>query len=138
MADVSLSVMRDFAARLIRPEMGRTAVAVNGVYALLLTVVAVIPRAPSIGVSVSDKTLHVVAYGVAAALMVWALRSRRPHQPVWLPAVAGATILGVWTEILQLAAPERSFQWGDLVADGIGAVLGATLAALVLRPRKTP
>jgi VanZ family protein len=125
--------MRAPAARSVRPDTGRTAIAVNVAYAVALTVVAVIPRTPSMGVSVSDKTLHVVAYGVAAALLVWALRVLRPERRPWLPAVVGGTALGLWTEMLQLVAPERSFQWGDLLADGVGAALGATLAMVALR-----
>ena len=39
-------------------------------------------------------------------------------------------------ELLQLQVPNRSGQWADLLADGIGIGLGAQFALLWLRRRK--
>jgi VanZ family protein len=41
-------------------------------------------------------------------------------------------------ELLQLLVPQRSAEWADLLADGLGIVVGALLALGWLRRRRDP
>jgi hypothetical protein len=78
----------------------------------------------------SDKVLHAGAYSVLAALITLATGN---------PVLGGllAVGYGVTDEIHQSFVPGRFASVGDLVADAIGAALGAGLVAyLVLRPER--
>ncbi|MDT8326932.1 MAG: VanZ family protein, partial [Roseovarius sp.] len=53
--------------------------------------------------------------------------------PLWQVVLAGAAYGGV----IELVQPYvgRSAEWGDLLADGLGAFVGALAAAIVARRR---
>lgn len=78
-------------------------------------------------VSVSDKLIHAAGYGLLGALAV--LSGFRPS--VTFVSVLG---FGLLLEVAQLASGYRAFEWGDLLADGVGAGLGVALVAGVRRP----
>lgn len=82
----------------------------------------------------SDKLAHAAAFAVLAASWVFALLPRR--RPSWrlgLLAVGLATAWGALDELHQSFVPERTASIGDVIADGAGAALGATLAVLAAR-----
>ena len=105
----------------------RFAVALS--YAALLAGLAVLPSVPAGGFAVSDKLAHAVAYGGQAAVLLWAIGDLLPRPRAAVVAWLGAVAVGAGTEVLQLLAPPRRAEFGDLVADAAGAavVLGAVL-----------
>ena len=79
----------------------------------------------------SDKVAHFGAYAVLAALLSLAAGNAKLG---WALAVA----YGISDEIHQLFVPGRFASVGDLVADSLGAALGAGLVAYLLpRSRRT-
>jgi VanZ family protein len=70
-----------------------------------------------------DKLLHVVGYAVLAAVALAALR--RPNGREVLAVVVLVTAFGGAVELLQAPISGRSVSVLDLVADAVGAVLGA-------------
>lgn len=70
-----------------------------------------------------DKLLHAVGYAVLAAVVLTALR--RPTGREILAVVVLVTAFGGAVEILQAPVPGRTGSVLDLVADAVGAVLGA-------------
>ena len=85
-----------------------------------------------------DKGVHFVEYGTLGALLAHALRATYPQgRAVWMWLLAAfATVLwGALDEIHQAYVPGRNSDAGDLIADGIGAVVGAALY-LIFHKRK--
>lgn len=107
--------------------MRRLALFSNFVYALLLIVLALVPRAPSLsGFGVSDFLAHAVAYGLQAGLLFWLFELNvRGGAALW--AIFGASGLGVLTEMLQILSPVRHFEYQDMLADLLGAVFVVSL-----------
>jgi VanZ family protein len=78
---------------------------------------------------------HVITYAVLALLLTRALGGSEPR-PSWrmVALAAGLTLLyGVTDELHQLTVPDRTGQAVDLVWDGLGAAIGAAIAAPALR-----
>lgn len=81
------------------------------------------------GINLWDKFSHLAAYAILAALLVHTLGSRYPLTSrllisVWL----GCTSFGLLLECLQWAmALGRQFELGDLLANGLGALLGCVI-----------
>ena len=73
--------------------------------------------------AVSDKVLHALAV----------LSSLR-----WPAAVAVVVAFGLLVEIAQGISGYRSFEWADLLADAVGAVVGAVVASSLSRSRRSP
>jgi VanZ family protein len=81
------------------------------------------PSAPELGplVPFADKIVHVAVFGVA----VWT--GRRAGVPVWALVVIFAVHAGL-SEVLQdRLLDDRAGDWGDVVADLAGIVLGSVL-----------
>jgi hypothetical protein len=70
-----------------------------------------------------DKLLHVAGYAVLAATTLWAVRIRTAQ--AFLAVVAAVTLFGGVVELLQGPIPGRHVSVLDLVADAVGAVVGA-------------
>ena len=103
--------------------MRRLALLINSSYALLLVVLALAPRLPAVsGLGVSDFMAHATAYGVQAGLLFW-LFELFPSGSAALRAMSGASGFGVLTEILQLLSPIRHFEFVDMAADILGALI---------------
>jgi VanZ family protein len=81
-------------------------------------------------VAVSDKAIHALGYACLGALAV--LSSLR-----WWTAVITVVAFGLLLEMAQGLSGYRSFEWADLVADAGGAALGAGLATVLVRTRRT-
>lgn len=71
-----------------------------------------------------DKLLHVGGYAVLAAVALVAIRARTGREV--LGVVLLVTVFGGVVELLQGPVPGRAVSVLDLVADAIGAVVGAT------------
>ena len=99
-----------------------------GVAALSLMPEAVIP---DVG---GDKVAHMLAYGTMAAAAVTFCRC-----PARLALLALVTLfLGGTMEIAQTYVPGRQLDGADVVANGVGAVLGYLVALMVLLVLRRP
>jgi VanZ family protein len=83
-----------------------------------------------------DKLLHGAGYALLGALVAGALSgpARRPARVALLAALAAAAF-GATDELHQAFVPGRSCDVRDWMADAVGALLGAALVAVSLRPR---
>ena len=109
------------------PPLAATARLVAAVGALLLTLAILIggrvPDAVQLMAQFSDKVMHALAYGVLAGFWCVALGGR--HRTA---AIAAAVATGLLDEWLQRSLPGRQADVADLVADAIGATIGAWIA----------
>ena len=79
----------------------------------------------------SDKLVHAGAYGILAALWIWALTGERAPRWRWALGVILASGWGFLDEWHQRFVPGRSAELADVAADCIGGVLaGGALLAL--------
>ena len=83
--------------------------------------------------SVSDKTLHTVAYfGLALlAYRAAAMVSLRPRFNPGIQSLTVAVLYGVWDEGHQHFVPGRTMELGDLLADAAGALIAVTAIVLI-------
>jgi VanZ family protein len=89
--------------------------------------------------TLSDKVLHILAYAPLGFLVLRALTGGRLAAITWPRAVAAVAIsvlYGVTDEIHQLSVPGRTSDPLDVVADAIGATLGAMALASLKVIRK--
>jgi VanZ family protein len=102
---------------------------------------------PSIGLGkhLSDKILHFSAYAGLAALLCWAVSSRRKFTvATWGVVVVVTVVYGAVDELLQIPIQGRTAELGDWAADVGGAVCGTLAFALLCaaagarRPRSRP
>jgi VanZ family protein len=96
-----------------------------------------IPEVPTPNV---DKLVHGALYLVLGLCCARGLgaSARLAPVPLVMAATAMATAFGVTDELHQLLTPRRSADWLDVVADAIGALLGALVATgLRRRARQT-
>ena len=85
---------------------------------------AIVPQdvAPTLG-ELSDKTVHFIAFSVLTLLLFLAYRI------VLLRGVLLLLLYGAFIEFSQYFTPNRCAEWLDIVADGIGILLGLVLYA---------
>jgi VanZ family protein len=94
--------------------------AVTTVLAVIIAVLTLAPM-PSGGPAGSDKIYHVLAF----ACLAFPLPLVRPRLALWV--VLAVTAYGGIIEMIQPLFG-RQAEWADLIADGIGATLGASVA----------
>ncbi len=103
---------------------------------LAVCVLAFMPHPPPALDTGWDKRNHLLAFGslaFVAELAFWPSRWRR------LKVLLGLLAFGGFIELVQSQIPERSAEWGDLLADGLGIALGlALVAALIRLGRRAP
>jgi len=108
-------------------------------YALIFALSSVPGRdLPEMPAQNADKFVHAAVYAVLGALCLRALR--RSFAKLQAPvaavcAVALATLFGVSDELHQLLTPGRSADPHDVMADAIGAVIGALVVLAIGRLR---
>lgn len=78
------------------------------------------PDLPQVGVSGADLLVH------TALFATWALLLRWEAGVGWFVAVAAGGLFGLASEALQLLAVQRTFSLQDVLADVVGAAVGAT------------
>lgn len=103
--------------RIVAPVL---AVLVSG----LILLFGLSPRVPSPLRILSDKVTHGVGYALLAFTSAEALAVLRwgPSPP--FGALAYAAAHGAALEAMQSYTPRRHAQWGDLLADAVGALVG--------------
>lgn len=87
-----------------------------------------------------DKTGHALAFFAISSAQYWALVCFRWPSPApagarlrFLGASLGATLVGGGLEIVQMFLPYRMAELGDLLADAVGAGIGAGLMYFLLK-----
>lgn len=104
------------------------------ILAVLIAVVSLLPPRGTPGVEIADlgevlaTVGHTIAYAALGALAVLAQRRPRPSL-----ALVGVVAYGALLEIAQGALGLRSFQWTDIAANAVGALVGVLIATLLSR-----
>jgi len=93
----------------------------------LLFVATHIPRPPELPrVQHGDKIIHFLAYGLLGILVSLVYgQARSLTLPRAVRLVAVLVVYAALDELLQIPAG-RSCEWGDWIADSVGALLGVT------------
>ncbi len=88
------------------------------------------PNLPNVSIGSFDKVIHIGMF------CVWAIAVRYDFNPrpfnfsiIFLAGMA----FSLFTEILQLLVEGRSFDFYDMVADGIGLMTGLLLSGKILK-----
>lgn len=86
-------------------------------------------QVPKFDLVATDKVAHAAAYFLLAALCVWGLRRTTNMPPtniaLWM-IFAGCTLYGAFIEWVQgTYFPNRMFEYDDMVANALGALLGS-------------
>lgn len=106
-------------------------------WALLLFVASSIPGTsyPEVSFHYADKLVHVFVYGTLGGLLALAAAKTKPWTAlrVWLFAVGVSTVYGGTDELHQLFVPNRSADLRDLLADTVGAAVGAVITLAIVR-----
>ena len=85
-----------------------------------------------------DKGVHFVEYGTLGALLAHALRATYPRAHslwIWILATIATVLWGALDEIHQAFVPGRNSDVVDLMADAVGAVVGAAVYLVVHKRR---
>jgi VanZ family protein len=86
------------------------------------------------GLLSQDKLIHAAVYGLLGAFVRVALAGTRLRPgAALLVALALAAVYGASDELHQMYVPNREPSTLDLVADAVGALLGAAVAGVALR-----
>jgi len=109
-------------------------------YALVVLAVSLMPVEPRFLSSVHhlDKLAHLCEYLLFAWMLVQAVRAAPVYERTYLLwAWIYATSYGLLMELLQALVPWRTAEWGDAVANAIGAAIGVWVGQQIPRmPRK--
>lgn len=90
---------------------------------------SLLPRVPMPDGPFGDKLMHLAGYAALGA--AWRAALRGPTGRL----LAAVFAFGVAIECLQGLSPWRSFEWADMLANGLGASAGIVLVALLSRLR---
>ena len=93
-----------------------------GIVVLLLSVLKISLGEEIETMSYADKNLHAFLYAILAVLVCKETKSR--GYKIYLFSWLIVSIYGILVELIQIPIPYRSFEWGDVVADSLGAVVG--------------
>ena len=96
---------------------------------VMLMAVAFVSLMPAPDVGVSDKLSHLLTYFLLAGW--FGLLARNPVILGW--TVVALIVYGMIIELLQGQTGYRFAEWGDVIANGAGCVVGATLYFTPLR-----
>ncbi len=84
-----------------------------------------------------DKVAHIGIFAVLSFTMIVGLKKQYTYKSLNLNAewyaVTICIVIGFFIEIAQYFSHERSFEWFDLLADGIGAMLGYIFFLIIYR-----
>jgi VanZ family protein len=97
-------------------------------YSFFIFVLSVIPRGVEVGNS--DKFSHFLAFFVFAVLLKVSYRTS------FLKTIILSLLFGAFIEFVQFFLPYRSCELLDLVADGVGSVLGSLIISVLLSRSK--
>jgi VanZ family protein len=74
-----------------------------------------------------DKVVHFVMYGISSVLLFRIFVKKTTLKRAFYLSVAIAAIYGAAIEVVQYFLPYRSFSFGDMAANAVGAFLGSVL-----------
>ena len=100
-------------------QLSRLWYLVGATLLLLVCVLSLIPP-PQIDVAGGDKFSHLLAYLLLAGW--FSLLVRRPRSLLWV--ILGISAYGIFIEGLQSLTAYRYAEWGDVLANSLGAVIG--------------
>ncbi|MBD3410041.1 MAG: teicoplanin resistance protein VanZ [Ignavibacteriales bacterium] len=115
----------------------RAVFATLAAYWSALLVATSLPQSAAPELVFSDKLVHFGAYAGLSALLSLALAYQRKWRRLatsplaWAAAIA--ILYGAFDELHQAFIPGRSCEFLDLVADALGAGVGAAIGAALLR-----
>jgi VanZ family protein len=98
-----------------------------------------IPNLTTLPGNISDKSGHSIGYALLGILILRALAGGRLREVTWrrgIAAIVLATLYGVTDEFHQLFVPGRSADRYDVLADCVGATIGAVLGWLAGAARR--
>lgn len=98
-----------------------------GILVLALMPITV-PHIPTTG---WDKSNHLLAFAVLTIL------DCRTFPDRVAAVLVGSVLYGGLIEVLQSFTPHRSAEWGDLVADALGVIVGCGLVVLLDKFRRS-
>ena len=75
----------------------------------------------------ADKVVHFVMYGISSVLLFRIFVKKTSIKRAFYLSVALAALYGATLEIVQYFLPYRSFSFGDMVANTVGAFSGSLL-----------
>jgi VanZ family protein len=114
---------------------GRRSWFLAGAWAVTIFVLSSVPgpAMPKVEVLRYDKVLHALVYSVLGGLCFLAVRQTwtLTRGKVIAAATLCAVLYGLGDEFHQLFVPGRSADLYDALADGIGGLLGASVAAIL-------
>lgn len=97
-------------------------------YGALIFYMSSIPKPlPSLSIPYFDKSLHVIEYSIFGLLAARAFRYSTRHsfqENFKILAILLTMIYGISDEFHQLFVPMRQFSIFDMIADGIGGIIG--------------
>jgi VanZ family protein len=102
--------------------------------AALVGALSLVPSRALPSTDISDKLEHLLAY---AALGLVGVATARNGNRVVL-SILGIIAFGIGIEILQMFAPGRHAEVGDVLADAAGAIIGGAVAMMLRRKRIAP
>jgi VanZ family protein len=114
---------------------GRRAWFLAAAWAVAIFLASSIPgrSMPEVEVLRYDKVVHAVVYAVLGGLFFAAIRRSSSLTRGRVVAVAAvfAVVYGLTDELHQLFVPGRNAELNDALADGIGGLFGASIAAVL-------
>lgn len=109
--------------KLVRALRGRRITRVASLAAcgtVLIASLIQVPDAP-INIAHSDKWLHATSYALLMMLVGWGW----PGSPARLVSGVSLLCMGLVIEWIQHLLPWRSMEWLDLMANGVGLLIGS-------------
>ncbi len=94
------------------------------------------PHMPNLGLQWSDKIFHGIAFmALSASLCLWFRPEAWLEKPIrtGLYVVVLTVFAGILDELHQLFVPNRVASISDVIADGIGAILGMLVGSYFIR-----
>jgi len=82
-----------------------------------------------------DKIVHLAIFGTLAALVRWSIPARWGRGGKRIAVIMALAAYGVLTECIQPLIPNaaRLFEWGDILMDCMGVVMGVWLCGCLAR-----
>jgi VanZ family protein len=102
-------------------------------WAVVIFILSSIPgkSLPAVAVLGYDKLLHAIVYAVLGALCCLSLAGTVPLRLAISVATLLAVVYGLTDEFHQMFIPGRSADLRDVVADGLGGLIGAGAVAAI-------
>lgn len=102
-------------------------------YALLLVTLTHLPRTTleQFDITLWDKAKHTIAYTILGGLTAWSFPAIR-RSPVRIGLAWAVLLAFAAADELSQAIVDRSAEWADWLADGIGAALGLAATSITM------